>query len=246
MARVKQITKDKFLKAYRIEDDFAQAARSNDNLWNELMLIYKHYSSEFSRHCKTTAEGFFKEVYFDSNNNEIYSIKQRVKSPDSLLVKIVNRLAKVPEVPSDNRDIEKYRDISLDNYYEVITDLIGLRILIRYRHQWESVHNWIYNMYYKGDEYFLENQSDGLTNKRNVSFLAEKPKVYLGLGEDRQFYEQYGKGVFDIRTTNSGYNSVWIVNSWSDRNYKVHAFLNSTGDRYPRVPCRRMLLNQCM
>ncbi len=39
---------------------------------------------------------------------------------------------------------------------------------------------------------------------------------------------------------------VWIVNSWSDRNYKVHAFLNSTGDRYPRVPCRRMLLNQCM
>ena len=38
--------------------------------------------------------------------------------------------------------------------------------------------------------------------------------------------------------------AAWIVNSWSDRNYKVHAFLNSTGDRYPRVPCMRMLLNQ--
>jgi hypothetical protein len=31
----------------------------------------------------------------------------------------------------------------------------------------------------------------------------------------------------------------------SDRNYKVHVLLNSTGDRYPSVPCSRMLLNQC-
>jgi uncharacterized protein YydD (DUF2326 family) len=37
----------------------------------------------------------------------------------------------------------------------------------------------------------------------------------------------------------------WIVNPKSDRNYKVQVFLNSVGDRYPSVPCRRMLLNQC-
>ena len=46
--------------------------------------------------------------------------------------------------------------------------------------------------------------------------------------------------------THTHYRKNWIVNSWSDRIYKVHAFLNSTGDRYPRVPCMRMLLNQCM
>ncbi|MGI6497290.1 MAG: hypothetical protein ACOX0U_00340 [Oscillospiraceae bacterium] len=38
---------------------------------------------------------------------------------------------------------------------------------------------------------------------------------------------------------------IWIVNPKSDRNYKVQVFLNSVGDRYPSVPCRRMLLNQC-
>ena len=40
-------------------------------------------------------------------------------------------------------------------------------------------------------------------------------------------------------------DSWWIVNPKSDRNYKVHDFLNSIGDRYPSVPCSRMLLNQC-
>jgi hypothetical protein len=41
------------------------------------------------------------------------------------------------------------------------------------------------------------------------------------------------------------YATDWIVNPKSDRNYKVQVFLNSVGDRYPSVPCRRMLLNQC-
>ncbi len=36
----------------------------------------------------------------------------------------------------------------------------------------------------------------------------------------------------------------WIVNIKSDRFYKVRALLNSTGDKYPSVPCKRMLLNQ--
>ena len=36
----------------------------------------------------------------------------------------------------------------------------------------------------------------------------------------------------------------WIVNSKSDRFYKVRDLLNSAGDKYPSVPCKRMLLNQ--
>ena len=36
----------------------------------------------------------------------------------------------------------------------------------------------------------------------------------------------------------------WIVNSKSDRFYKVRTLLNSAGDKYPSVPCKRMLLNQ--
>ena len=48
----------------------------------------------------------------------------------------------------------------------------------------------------------------------------------------------------NVRDVTQEHMNRWIVNSWSDRNYKVLAFLNSTGDRYPRVPCRRMLLNQ--
>ena len=39
-------------------------------------------------------------------------------------------------------------------------------------------------------------------------------------------------------------NADWIVNSKSDRFYKVRDLLNSAGDKYPSVPCKRMLLNQ--
>ena len=37
----------------------------------------------------------------------------------------------------------------------------------------------------------------------------------------------------------------WIVNSKSDRFYKVRDLLNSVGDKYRRVPNKRILLNQC-
>lgn len=38
--------------------------------------------------------------------------------------------------------------------------------------------------------------------------------------------------------------SKWIANSKSDKFYKVRALLNSAGNKYLGVPCKRMLLNQ--
>ena len=46
------------------------------------------------------------------------------------------------------------------------------------------------------------------------------------------------------KSTSQTWTRFWIVNSKSDRFYKVRDLLNSAGDKYPSVPCKRMLLNQ--
>ncbi len=53
------------------------------------------------------------------------------------------------------------------------------------------------------------------------------------------------RGFISVSTQITECGSIqWIVNIKSDRFYKVRDLLNSAGDKYPSVPCKRMLLNQ--
>lgn len=55
----------------------------------------------------------------------IHSIWYRVKDVDSLLIKIMEKSVKVPVETQSNADIEKYRYISEENHYKIITDLVA-------------------------------------------------------------------------------------------------------------------------
>ena len=78
--------------------------------------------------------------------------------------------------------------------------------------------------------------------RRSFAFLGKRSSVL------REHMESGYKADLFIRDTNTIIEVkglLWIVNPKSDRNYKVQVFLNSAGERYPSVPCSRMLLNQC-
>jgi len=79
-------------------------------------------------------------------------------------------------------------------------------------------------------------------------FLSEKDGLTFGIIDllkllSNKYNEDFS--VDELDSIKEKFNDVWIVNPKSDRNYKVHDLLNSTGERYPSVPCSRMLLNQC-
>ena len=129
------------------------------------------------------------------------------------ILKLFKKKAFLSKEVQEDYDIEKYRSLDSNNYYKIITDISGIRILIRYREQWQQVHEWLWSRYYKGDEWYLHDFVKDYKSNEGKAFVAEKPKVYYRNQQDRMFYEQIGKDIFDFRLSDEGYNSMhYLVN----------------------------------
>lgn len=114
-----------FLEKYNIlEEDF-----NKTNLqWNELIDIYNdlksiseelEFAGDFISNC-------LKRV------DTVHSVRQRIKDPEHLVEKIIRKKLK-------NLD----REITLENYTEQITDLIGIRVIHLFKEEWENIHEFI-------------------------------------------------------------------------------------------------------
>ena len=69
---------------------------------------------------------------------EVNSVKWRVKDPLHLIKKIIRKKKESSENP-------KYADISVSNYRDIITDLIGLRVIFIFKAHWSLVDEYIFN-----------------------------------------------------------------------------------------------------
>ena len=96
-----------------------------------------------------------------------------------------------------------------------------------------------------GSKVFIDFGEHDLRDKRNE--LIESTKDLSGLyifDEPRMVNDEALDFCVYGMSCESKQSGFWIVNSKSDRFYKVRDLLNSAGDKYPSVPCKRMLLNQ--
>lgn len=110
----------------------------------------------------------------------------RVKSVESLIEKIITKRYQ-RMFDSDSG----YANISADTYKNVVTDLVGLRIIINYRGHWQEMHKQILERfpYDKTREYkkgVLMPVIEGL------NIQAEIPKVYYAVGDDIATYAEQG------------------------------------------------------
>lgn len=203
---------EQFIKKYCLEQSYARAKELDFDLWNMLQEIRKHYQ-DYSEYCEAIVQKEVLEILKDSETKGIHSVRFRIKKIDSLLAKIVKKKAFLSKEVQDDYNIEKYRDLDAKNYFKIITDINGIRILIRYREQWSQVHNWIWARYYRGDEWYLHNFVTDYKFNEAKPFIAEKPKIYYRNEHDKIFYEQIGRDIFDFVLSNEGYNSIhYLIN----------------------------------
>ncbi len=208
----KQDTEEQFVKRNHLGTIFEQAKAVDPELWSKLQRIKEHYN-EYSKHCESIAQQTVLEILKDKKADSIHSVRFRIKDVDSLLSKIVKKKAYLSKEIQDDYEIEKYRALDEKNYFKIITDISGIRILIRYREQWKQVHDWLWGKYYKGDDYYLRDFVADYKSNVGKSFLVERPKVYYRNYRDRIFYEQIGKDIFDLKESGEGYNSIhYLIN----------------------------------
>ncbi|MGI2107314.1 RelA/SpoT domain-containing protein [Shewanella frigidimarina] len=111
---------------------------------------------------------------------KVHSVRWRVKDPEHLMEKIVRKTAK--DTKSYN---EIYLGINVDNYHEIVTDLVGVRALHLFKDDCFGI-----------DEYLC-----------NLWTTKEQPVYYVRSGDDNNT----GLERFEVKTHPAGYRSIHYV-----------------------------------
>ncbi|EOY8347244.1 RelA/SpoT domain-containing protein [Escherichia albertii] len=160
---------DEFLNRNNISlSEFKYASLS----WNSLLRIGLSHAAQ-TPHLKKTAiilSSILQQV------DEVHSVRWRIKKPEHLMAKIIRKR---------NTGNKKYSEISEHNYQQIITDLIGIRVLYLYKKDWEKIHHFICSMWKQ----------------------IELPIVYLRAGDPDSEIKVYNNNGCQIKYHDAGYRS---------------------------------------
>ena len=124
------LDKDFYLEKYPHIEEYIE--RSNID-FKELQKIYNDFV-KFENSYETQAD-FIANIL--SSNENIHSVKSRIKDPERLIEKIIRK--------TEDRKVKNGKDFyfNVDNYKNEITDLIGIRVLHIFKDQWKDIHDFI-------------------------------------------------------------------------------------------------------
>lgn len=172
---------ENFLETQKISREQFDSTNLN---WEDLNLIAEDHISN-NKLLTSIAEYCAKITHLHS---KVHSIRWRVKDADHLKAKIIRKVLEKNE---------KYISISLENYQQIITDLIGIRILHLYKYD----------------------IGDLLEHLVSHWEAIEKPVAYIRNDDNVEIYEKCG---IETKIHKSGYRSVHYVFSSSPTNKPVN------------------------
>lgn len=147
-----QQERQKFCREFNISD---QQFRHCGLTWDALNAIARDFEPKRNGHRDTVKQ------YVDAIQKcpYVHSFSYRVKETSHLMEKIIRK----------NPDYLKQGDcLSLENYEERITDLMGIRILLLFKPDWVYVHEYLMELY--GEQ------------------LLEEPFAHIRKGDDNSLY----------------------------------------------------------
>lgn len=163
MAYEKEI--NSFLDKMKIsKEDFQKSGVQ----WKTLKAIKKAYKDKVKQYEKI-AFGYVEEL---SSFENVHTVRYRVKDVDHLLEKIIRKT------------LEGEDDITVDNYAEKITDIVGIRVLYVFKSDWKRLHEEI--------------------NKRYGEKFSQNPEIKLRDGDADEPY----RGIRNVEIKKGMYRSI--------------------------------------
>lgn len=183
------LDKEKFFREYPIEETF----NKSDLEWSMLEAIFDDYQEyykelkEQSKDLQDYIENLLQEKSTEEERaTEYHSLRCRVKDPMHLIEKIIRKRG--------SEHSFKYKELDRTNYRQIITDLIGVRILIYAKEDWKRI-------WEKLKEGFPDDTSKAI-------YMQEEPVAYTRYG-DRDIYGD----LIQLKHSNKGYRSQhYVVN----------------------------------
>lgn len=159
---INTLDRESFLKRYHLSECFSRSELQ----WDVLQQIYSDYQDKFEdvkKNCSLLEE--FCRKNFSLDDIAYHSIRCRPKDPEHLIEKIIRKRGKEQSA--------KYKGIDAGNYMGIIQDLIGLRILVIKKEDWEIIFDKLIQIF--------------PMNADGDCYMAESPVAYIRYG-DRDIY----------------------------------------------------------
>ena len=123
------LDKEQFFKEFSIDKEYFE---STGLVWDELVKIYDNCVALVPQLEKEAEDIVSKLIDVPS----VHSVRRRVKKPKHLIEKIIRKGRKYVD-----------RGISLETYKEIVTDLIGIRVLHLFKDDWKDIHHEIMGLW---------------------------------------------------------------------------------------------------
>ncbi|MDR3071914.1 MAG: RelA/SpoT domain-containing protein [Clostridiales Family XIII bacterium] len=195
------LDKERILNTIDLQDKMEHLEKNNLFSWDDCKSILDKYSERKSI-LKKVSEDLLLEL---NGIEDVHSIRIRIKDPVSLIQKIIVK-------KFENN--EKYGSLTPGNYDFLVTDLIGARLILRFKHEWESVHKWLRIIFdvNRGEDDYAPPSAENVDfyKDKNESFrcFVEIPVAYYRSGDDDSIYSKEND------------NSIKPVQSKSHSNYR--------------------------
>ena len=159
---------DDFLAKFKInKDDFSKSGLDHEDLFR----IYEDYECTISE-LKVLSSFVFGCL---TDIKRVHSIKKRIKDPKHLIKKIIRRKIEDPEFC-----------VTHENYKDLITDLIGVRVLHLFKDDWKEIH-------------------DSIMTKWN---MREAPTANIREGDSEALIREFRERGCEIKKHKYGYRSI--------------------------------------
>lgn len=147
---------------------------------DDLQNIYADYLKRYDE-LEDIKNEFISKYIVAAKGVRFHSYGGRVKHPYHLIEKIIRKRS---------NNSTKYQNMTKYDYFMYITDLIGCRILLVYKDEWEPVHDYLTSAFrgeYIDSNHYYDSYKDA---KQPYSFMAERPVVHMRLGDEEIYPEQ--------------------------------------------------------
>lgn len=173
MAYHAEMTLEDFLQNNRIEQDTWKKA---DIAWDCLREIAADHEAQHHA-LRDSAELFARVI---QRCSAVHSVRLRIKDTEHLLSKIVRKRAD---------EQTKYKEINASNYFEIVTDLIGIRALHLFKEDCFEI-----------DSHLQKNWKP-----------HEDPVAYCREGDPPEFLDKFTDAGFKVEEHSAGYRSVHYI-----------------------------------
>lgn len=191
---------DKILSECSLERQYISNTDLDENELKEIFDDFIKASSDLEKLYKNEFENLV------TNVPGVHSISGRIKDPNHLIGKIIR---------NSNDKPDKYHGITKENYYKLITDLVGFRIIVLDKNDWGIINDALNSLYKKDPTKYINAPEDYLKNykpdEKQPAYYAEKPKVYITASDSEDEIIKYEQAEIEVDKSRNNYRSLHYI-----------------------------------